>query len=214
MQVCTSSQTTTPTSHHSVFYRPDALPAAQPTASKHWFPRAVLFIFLWDNCLLPCLSQGRIQQSLQRWVLCVHILDLQTVAADEYVGEEAVCSQGRIQQSLQRWVLCVHILDLQTVAADEYVGEEAVWVPRSGAMVRSSRRAFRIVSTKHWTCAWWRPTHISCTHCFQYVMLILPNVDVDNDKTYYNATDSVHGLRNFTCGQTGFANMLISRYKS
>ena len=36
MQVCTLSQTTTPTSHHSVFYRPDALPAAQPTASKHW----------------------------------------------------------------------------------------------------------------------------------------------------------------------------------
>jgi len=35
MQDCTSSQTTTPTSHHSVFYRPDALPAAQPTASKH-----------------------------------------------------------------------------------------------------------------------------------------------------------------------------------
>jgi len=28
-------QTTTPTSHHSVFYRPDALPDAQPTASKH-----------------------------------------------------------------------------------------------------------------------------------------------------------------------------------
>jgi len=36
MQVCTPSQTTTPTSHHSVFYRPDALPATQPTASKHW----------------------------------------------------------------------------------------------------------------------------------------------------------------------------------
>ena len=34
MQVCTSSQITVPTSHHSVFYRPDALPAAQPTASK------------------------------------------------------------------------------------------------------------------------------------------------------------------------------------
>ena len=27
---------TTPAPHHSVFYRPDALPAAQPTASKHW----------------------------------------------------------------------------------------------------------------------------------------------------------------------------------
>jgi len=36
MQVCTSIQTLTmPAPHHSVFYRPDALPAAQPTASKH-----------------------------------------------------------------------------------------------------------------------------------------------------------------------------------
>ena len=31
-----SRQITTPASHHSVFYRPDALPAAQPTASEHW----------------------------------------------------------------------------------------------------------------------------------------------------------------------------------
>ena len=31
-----SRQTTTPAPHHSVFYRPDALPAAQPTVSKHW----------------------------------------------------------------------------------------------------------------------------------------------------------------------------------
>jgi len=29
-------QTTTPVPHNSVFYRFDALPAAQPTASKHW----------------------------------------------------------------------------------------------------------------------------------------------------------------------------------
>ena len=29
-------QITTPAPHHSVFYRPDALPAAQRTASKHW----------------------------------------------------------------------------------------------------------------------------------------------------------------------------------
>ena len=36
MQVCTSLQTATPAPHHSVFYRPDAFPAAQPTASKHW----------------------------------------------------------------------------------------------------------------------------------------------------------------------------------
>ena len=31
-----SRQTTTPALHHSVFYRPDDLPAAQPTASKDW----------------------------------------------------------------------------------------------------------------------------------------------------------------------------------
>ena len=30
-----SRQITTPAPHHSIFYRPDALPAAQPTASKH-----------------------------------------------------------------------------------------------------------------------------------------------------------------------------------
>jgi len=31
-----SRHTTIPAPHRSVFYRPDALPAAQPTASKHW----------------------------------------------------------------------------------------------------------------------------------------------------------------------------------
>ena len=31
-----SRQITTPAPHHSVFYWPDALPAAQPTVSKHW----------------------------------------------------------------------------------------------------------------------------------------------------------------------------------
>jgi len=31
-----SRQTTTPIPHHSVFYRPDALPDTQPTASKDW----------------------------------------------------------------------------------------------------------------------------------------------------------------------------------
>ena len=36
MQVCTSLQTDNHIStHQSVFYRPDALPAAQPTVSKH-----------------------------------------------------------------------------------------------------------------------------------------------------------------------------------
>jgi len=40
MQVCTSLQTDNhANTHRSVFYRPDALPATQPTASKHWRQR-------------------------------------------------------------------------------------------------------------------------------------------------------------------------------
>ena len=34
-----SRQITMPAPHHSVFYRLDALPAAQPTASKHWMQK-------------------------------------------------------------------------------------------------------------------------------------------------------------------------------
>jgi len=43
MHVC-SRQITMPAPHHSVFYRPDALAAAQPTASKHW--RQIVWINL------------------------------------------------------------------------------------------------------------------------------------------------------------------------
>jgi len=47
MQVSTCSrQITTPAPHHSVFYRPDALPAAQPTASKHYRRYTNLFIII------------------------------------------------------------------------------------------------------------------------------------------------------------------------
>ena len=53
MQVCTALQTdSTPAPHHSVFYRPDALPAAQPTVSKHW--RQWLCISMWCNSVPPC----------------------------------------------------------------------------------------------------------------------------------------------------------------
>jgi len=41
-----SRQTTTPAPHHSVFYRPDALPVAQPTLSKHW--RQTIHKIKWD----------------------------------------------------------------------------------------------------------------------------------------------------------------------
>ena len=52
MQVCTSLQTdkiTMPAPHHSVFYRSDALPAAQPTASKHWRHLALIRVNYFDK---------------------------------------------------------------------------------------------------------------------------------------------------------------------
>jgi len=53
-----------PATHHSGFYRPDALPAAHPTASKHW--RQCL------QCSLKSVStnlscKNRLQTTLQTW---------------------------------------------------------------------------------------------------------------------------------------------------
>jgi len=50
-------QITTPAPHHSVFYSPDALPAAQPTASKHWRHRSV-HISCWLLSLMNDESKG------------------------------------------------------------------------------------------------------------------------------------------------------------
>jgi len=50
MQVCTSLQTDAST-HHSFFYRPDALPATQPTASKHWRQGCITCIVYMSVCL-------------------------------------------------------------------------------------------------------------------------------------------------------------------
>ena len=40
---------TMPAPHHSVFYRPDALPAAQPTVSKHWRQMDMINILSYPN---------------------------------------------------------------------------------------------------------------------------------------------------------------------
>ena len=48
-----SRQTTMPAPNHSVFYRPDALPATQPTASKHWRQFTTNYHIVWNNNALP-----------------------------------------------------------------------------------------------------------------------------------------------------------------
>ena len=42
-----SRQITTPVPHHLVFYRPDALPAAQPTVSKHWRQKYLSYLIIY-----------------------------------------------------------------------------------------------------------------------------------------------------------------------
>jgi len=53
-------QTTTPAPHHSVFYRPDVLPAAQPTASKHWNITSWLIQYISNQLLIKDVNCVRI----------------------------------------------------------------------------------------------------------------------------------------------------------
>ena len=48
-------QITTPTPHHSIFYRPDALPDAQPTVSKHW--RQIIIAMQMSRIRLSCVGR-------------------------------------------------------------------------------------------------------------------------------------------------------------
>ena len=52
-----SRQITTPAHHHSVFYRPDALPAAQPTVSKHWRHKPVTALHLKSRSKLETVNR-------------------------------------------------------------------------------------------------------------------------------------------------------------
>ena len=63
-----SRQITTPAPHRSVFYRPDALPAAQPTASKHWRPLLLLSLL---SLLLLLFMNKKYDLHIFCSVLCV-----------------------------------------------------------------------------------------------------------------------------------------------
>ena len=64
-----SRQITMPALHHSVFYRPDALPAAQPTASKHlvklviFYTIPILLIF-WGKVTTQLMCGGIVFDTL------------------------------------------------------------------------------------------------------------------------------------------------------
>jgi len=60
-----SRQTTMPAPHRSVFYRPDALPAAQPTVSKHWRQ-------------MPQSANRKVQTFLNFFLLFFHVFEFLT----------------------------------------------------------------------------------------------------------------------------------------
>ena len=73
-----SRQITTPAPHHSVFYRPDALPAAQPTASKHWRQNHRQKRLLCINSVTAIsLPMAFVDISVEGWYLCVLLISMQ-----------------------------------------------------------------------------------------------------------------------------------------
>jgi len=57
-----SRQITTPAPHHSDFYRPDALPATQPTVSKHWRD------FTCENSEKNKLTRTKVLRASKKWL--------------------------------------------------------------------------------------------------------------------------------------------------
>jgi len=79
MQVCTLLQKiTTPAPHYSVFYRPDALPAAQPTVSKHW--RQVVYSAL--KLFLETFTVNRFR--LRSWLADKHLQSAMKVECSQF----------------------------------------------------------------------------------------------------------------------------------
>ena len=69
IQICTSLQTDNRASTSPLsFYRPDALPAAQPTASKHWRHTLVIHVLRYSLAVEQWVL-GIVQISVDWWVL-------------------------------------------------------------------------------------------------------------------------------------------------
>ena len=73
-----SRQITTPAPHHSVFYRPDALPAAQPTVSEHWnqdmltsCKKYLHLCLLWHSLKMECEKLAQEKTEMQRHYVMV-----------------------------------------------------------------------------------------------------------------------------------------------
>ena len=77
-----SRQITMPVPHHSVFYRPDALPATQPTVSKHWRHCSRINAVKTEKLFTstnPQLWHFRSEKQTSKWILCKHIITAECI---------------------------------------------------------------------------------------------------------------------------------------
>jgi len=98
---------------HSVFYRPDALPAAQPTASKHWRHyhsdkhfSEVFFTYK----MVAKINWHRYGTKLRHWhrmynmEICINLPTLEVITRYNFLVEELAC--------FEHWWLETHITTL------------------------------------------------------------------------------------------------------
>ena len=86
-----SRQITTPAPHHSVFYRPYALPATQPTASKHWSIQVKIRCLNIIRYCLFCSGQTPAEAEAN---FLVRACQLDTYGVDPHPVKVAVFSQA------------------------------------------------------------------------------------------------------------------------
>jgi len=82
---------TTPAPHRSVFYRPDALPATQPTASKHWRHIAQLDGIIWNRIIdVFFVTVHTFQSIFNLWEVIEYIADT-SAAKTWYQSSADIC---------------------------------------------------------------------------------------------------------------------------
>jgi len=113
-----SRQITMPAPHHSVFYRPDALPATQPTASKHWRQSWSTNIVIHKICMLTCRSNTKPQKdnsgvknpgvkpSYLKWCDGWIIRNSQSAIRYNHTLLKTMPSKDKQQSSMHHWSLC------------------------------------------------------------------------------------------------------------
>ena len=103
-----SRQITTPEPHHSVFYRPDARPAAQPTASKHC-PRDCLGIPNLPKYVTQysTASGGVIKALTQTWYLGLYTPNGITIGSAVLVQLKLVTIHRQTDHTIKVTVVCI-----------------------------------------------------------------------------------------------------------